>query len=48
MIALAKLRGLKTINLARDDSTFAELIAAGAERGDENAALARVGENAPG
>ncbi len=31
MIALAKLRGLKTINLARDDTTFAELTAAGAD-----------------
>ena len=31
MIALAKLRGLKTINLARDDATFAELTAAGAD-----------------
>ncbi|HTX94704.1 MAG TPA: alcohol dehydrogenase catalytic domain-containing protein, partial [Mycobacterium sp.] len=29
LIALAKLRGLKTINLARDDATFAELTAAG-------------------
>jgi NADPH:quinone reductase-like Zn-dependent oxidoreductase len=31
LIALAKRRGLKTINLARDDSTFAELTAAGAD-----------------
>jgi NADPH:quinone reductase-like Zn-dependent oxidoreductase len=31
LIALAKLRGLKTINLARDDATFAELTAAGAD-----------------
>jgi len=31
LIALAKLRGLKTINLARDDTTFAELTAAGAD-----------------
>ena len=31
MIALGKLRGLKTINLARDDATFAELTAAGAD-----------------
>ncbi len=31
LIALAKRRGLKTINLARDDSTFAELEAAGAD-----------------
>src|SRR6476619_7302874 len=31
LIALATLRGLKTINLARDDTTFAELTAAGAD-----------------
>ncbi|MBV8787010.1 MAG: zinc-dependent alcohol dehydrogenase family protein [Mycobacterium sp.] len=31
LIALAKLRGLKTINLVRDDATFAELKAAGAD-----------------
>lgn len=31
LIALAKLRGLKTINLVRDDTTFAELEAAGAD-----------------
>jgi NADPH:quinone reductase-like Zn-dependent oxidoreductase len=31
LIALAKLRGLKTINLARDNATFAELTAAGAD-----------------
>jgi NADPH:quinone reductase-like Zn-dependent oxidoreductase len=31
LIALAKLRGLKTINLARDDATFAELTDAGAD-----------------
>ncbi|MEE3064262.1 MAG: zinc-dependent alcohol dehydrogenase family protein [Actinomycetota bacterium] len=31
LIALAKLRGLKTINLVRDDATFAELTAAGAD-----------------
>ena len=31
MIALAKRRGLKTINLVRDDATFAELKAAGAD-----------------
>jgi NADPH:quinone reductase-like Zn-dependent oxidoreductase len=31
LIALAKLRGLKTINLARNDATFAELTAAGAD-----------------
>jgi NADPH:quinone reductase-like Zn-dependent oxidoreductase len=31
LIALAKLRGLKTINLARDDATFAELTEAGAD-----------------
>ena len=31
LIALGKLRGLKTINLARDDATFAELTAAGAD-----------------
>jgi len=31
LIALAKLRGLKTINLVRDDTTFAELKAAGAD-----------------
>jgi len=31
LIALAKLRGLKTINLARDDALFAELTAAGAD-----------------
>ena len=31
LIALANLRGLKTINLARDDTTFAELTAAGAD-----------------
>ncbi len=31
LIALAKLRGLKTINLARDTATFAELTAAGAD-----------------
>ncbi|MDT5096386.1 MAG: hypothetical protein QOC76_123 [Mycobacterium sp.] len=31
LIALAKLRGLKTINLARDDATLAELTAAGAD-----------------
>src|ERR1700759_2206990 len=31
LIALAKRRGLKTINLVRDDATFAELTAAGAD-----------------
>jgi len=31
LIALAKLRGLKTINLVRDEATFAELKAAGAD-----------------
>ena len=31
LIALARHRGLKTINLARDDTTFAELTAAGAD-----------------
>ena len=31
LIALGKLRGLKTINLARDDATFGELTAAGAD-----------------
>lgn len=31
LIALAKLRGLQTINLARDEATFAELTAAGAD-----------------
>ncbi|HTY32643.1 zinc-dependent alcohol dehydrogenase family protein [Mycobacterium sp.] len=31
LIALAKRRGLKTINLVRDDATFAELKAAGAD-----------------
>jgi NADPH:quinone reductase-like Zn-dependent oxidoreductase len=31
LIALAKLRGLKTINLVRDDATFGELTAAGAD-----------------
>ncbi|HTZ16333.1 MAG TPA: zinc-dependent alcohol dehydrogenase family protein [Mycobacterium sp.] len=31
LIALAKLRGLKTINLVRDAATFAELTAAGAD-----------------
>src|SRR6202008_2390704 len=31
LIALAKLRGLKTINLARNDATFAGLTAAGAD-----------------
>jgi len=33
LIALAKLRGLKTINLARDDATFAELTASRGRRG---------------
>ena len=33
LIALAKLRGLKTINLARDDATFAELDSSRSRRG---------------